>query len=378
MIGFSLTSEQTELVMYVRDLVDRHIIPHALEMDKKGDDNFDWQFIELLAIHNLVVPNIPKEYGGRGLGFLSLALIIEEIARGCAGLAACMVGEIHAALPIISGGTEKQKENFLPLLVSEQPRLASFALTEPKGGSDVKELTTIIGNKNGAMFIKGTKDYIVNGAVASFITACASSEKDKSRSAFQFVLVPGDQVTISKIRNKMGIKYCNTAQLVFDSCRISEDNLIATDGSGYLLLNQVLDCGRALVAAIQVGIASAAYEQVLDFAKLRTQFERPIFYHQGVSFPLVEMATLIDAARLMVWRACWAIDQGEDFTKASSMARYYASRVAQKVTSEAINITGAIGYTTDNMLNVYLRDSKVGSIVGGTDNVQKMIISSLL
>jgi len=378
LIGFSLTPGQTELAAEVKDIADRHIIPRALEMDRRGDDSFDWSLVELLAAHNLLAPHIPAEYGGRGLGFLDLALIIEEISRGCAGLAACMAGELHATIPIIFGGSKKQKKRFLPPLVNKQPALAAFALTEPKGGSDVKQLTTSVSNQSNETFVNGTKDYIVNGAVSSFVNACASSETDRSRSSFRFVLVPGEQVKVARIRNKMGIKYCNTAQLHFDNCRVPKENLIGTDGSGYLLLSQTLDCGRALIGAIEVGIARAAYEMVLDFAQHRTQFGRPIFYHQGVSFPLVEMATLIDAARLMVWRACWAIDQGEDFSKASSMARYYASKVAQQVTSEAINITGAAGYTSDNLLNVYFRDSKVGSIVGGTDNVQKMVISSML
>lgn len=378
MIGFSLTPDQANLAVLAKDLVDRCIVPRALEMDQRGDDTFDWTLVELLAENNLLAPHIPQEYGGRGLGFLDLALLIEEIGRGCAGLGACMVGEIHATIPIIFGGTKKQKKRFLPPLVGKQPALAAFALTEPKGGSDVKQLTTSVSNQAGEIYVNGTKDYIVNGSVSSFITTCASSETDKSRSSFRFVMVPGDQVKVARTRNKMGIKYCNTSQLAFDNCRVPKDNVIGGDGSGYLLLSQTLDCGRALIGAIQVGIARAAYEMVLDFAQHRTQFERPIFYHQGVSFPLVEMATLIDAARLMVWRACWAIDQGEDFTKASSMARYYASKVAQQITSEAINITGALGYTSDNLLNVYFRDSKVGSIVGGTDNVQKMVISSML
>jgi len=305
LIGFSLTPTQLELAAEVKDMTDQYITPRALEMDKRGDDSFDWSLADLLASHNLLAPHIPEEYGGRGLGFLDLALIIEEIGRGCAGLAACMVGEIHATIPIISGGTKKQKKRFLPALTATKPTLASFALTEPKGGSDVKQLTTSVSNQSGEIFVNGTKDYIVNGAVSSFINACASTETDRSRSSFRFVLVPGEQVKVARLRNKMGIKYCNTAQLHFDNCRVPKENLIGTDGSGYLLLSQTLDCGRALIGAIQIGIARAAYEMVLDFSQHRTQFERPIFYHQGVSFPLVEMVTMIDAARLMVWRACY-------------------------------------------------------------------------
>lgn len=377
MAEFLLNAEQADLAASIREMVEQYIMPHALDMDIRGDDSFDWSFVKLLSEHNLLAPNIPVELGGRGLDFLSTAVLIEEIARGCAGLAACIVGEMHATIPIILGGNKKQKEKFLPALITE-PVLAAFGLTEPKGGSDVKKLSTTIEYKKGKVVINGIKDYIVNGAVASLVTVCASTNIDHSRSSYRFVIVPRDQLQVSMIRNKMGIKYCNTAQLVFDSSVVPETNVIGAQGGGYLLLNQTLESGRTLIAAIQVGVAKAAYELVLEFAQKHRQFEHAIFSNQGISFPLVEMATIIDAARFMVWRACWLIDQGEDFTKASSMARLYASSVSQKVTSMAIDIMGAMGYTTDSLLNVYYRDAKVGSIVGGTDNVQRMIIASLL
>ncbi len=378
MIGFSLSPEQMDLIMMTREMVEEKVIPFALQMDACGHEGFDWSYMQLLAADKLLAPNIPKEFGGRELDFLTIALLIEEIARGCAGMAACIVGGIHATIPLIIGGDRNLQNKLLPRLVDKQAALAAFALTEPYGGSDVSKLNTTYRYQDGVLVVNGVKNYTINGMVADFITVCTSAESDHGRSSFRFVVVPRDQVKRAQAKKMMGIKYSNIAELTFQNSRTEVENIIGNDGSGYLLLSQTLDTGRALIAAIQVGIARAAYEMVLDFAQNHEQFGRPIFSNQGVAFPLVEMATMIDAARFMVWRACWLIDNNEDFSKASSMAKICASQVAHKVTSEAVSLMGARGYADDSLVNVYFRDAKAGSIVGGTDNVQRMIVASLL
>lgn len=376
MIGFQMNKEQNRQVSLVRQLAQDKIAPLALEMDQAQGD-FNWHFINLLAEENLIAPIIPIEYGGRGLGYLTLAMLIEEIAAACAGLAAAMVGTMHGILPIIIGGAEQQKETFLPLLTNKKAALASFALTEPQGGSDIESLqTSALYNKEGVI-LNGVKDYVINGAVASFITLCAKSNPAAQR-AFQLFIIPADKIKAQLTRNTMGIKYANTAQITIDNVQLDKLYAIGKRDSGYLLLSQTLDIGRALIAAIEVGIARAAFQLVLNYARERRQFGRPIFTNQGISFPLAAMATSIEAARLMVWRACDLIDKEEDFTQASSMAKVYASEVAQLVTAGAIDIIGAAAYDTGHIANVYFRDAKVCSIVGGTSNVQKMIISSLL
>lgn len=377
MIGFSMTEEQIELVELVRSLLREEIYPTVLKTDQKNDEIFDWSYIRVLARHNLIAPLIPKEYGGRGLDFVTTSLIIEEIAAVCAGLAACMVGTLHGLLPIILAGSEDQKRRFLPLFVGREASLASFALTEPKGGSDIERLETTAQLRDGCYYIQGIKDYVINGAVSNFVTVCANGGKNR-RAACQFFVVPREQVKVNKNRKTLGIRYANTAQLHFQNACVSNNNLVGDIDGAYLLLNHTLDLGRPLIGAIEVGIARAAYELVLAYAQEREQFGRPIFSNQGVSFPLVRMATSIDAARLMVWRACSLIDQEGDYTKASSMAKLFASEAGQSVTARAIDIMGAFGYTEESLLNVYFRDAKVCSIVGGTDNVQQMIIASLL
>lgn len=378
MIGFQMSKDQTELIAMVKELVEKKIAPQAIEMDARGDDTFDWRLAEILAQHNLIAPVIPRAYGGRGLDFQTFAMVIEEIAAGSAGLAACMVGVMHAITPIILAGSESQKERLLPPLTLPVPALAAFALTEPKGGSDIERLSTIAQLKGEDYILNGSKDYIVNGSVARFITVCATTNPRSGRAGLRFFVVPGEEIKNKITRNKLGIKYTNTAQLMFDGNSVPSDNVIGNEGSGYPLLTQTLDYGRALVGAIEVGIARAAFQIALEYARERHQFGRPIFSNQGISFPLTEMATRIDAARLMVWRACCLMDQEDDYTKESSMAKLFASEVAQIVTSKAIDVMGAAGYTATNLLGIYFRDAKVGSIVEGTNNIQKMTIASLL
>lgn len=378
MIAFQMSEEQIKLVSLVREVLKSEVRPLILEIDQRERKDFDWRPVESLAKINMVAPNIPRKYGGRGLNYLTTALIIEEVASVCAGLAACMVGTIHALLPILIGGSEEQKQRFLTPLVSGKPTLASFALTEPKGGSDIQRLDTVYRSSGQDYVLNGVKDYVINGAVADFITVCANDDQESRRGSYQFLVVPQEQVKTTINRKTLGIRYSNTARLVFENSPVKRGEVLGGGDTGYLLLSQTLDIGRALIGAIEVGIARAAYELVLSYAHTREQFGRPIFSNQGVSFPLVEMATAIDAARLMVWRACYLIDQEGDYTKASSMARLYASKVGQIATAQAIDIMGAAGYSDDSLLSIYFRDAKVCSIVGGTDNVQKMIIASLL
>ena len=376
MISFKMSEEQRGYIHSVRQLAQQEIAPLALQMDEDSE-NFNWHYINILARENLIAPIIPVEFGGRGLDYLTIAMIVEEIAAACAGLAAAAVGTMHAVLPLLIGGTAEQKQEFLPGLTSQKPALASFALTEPQGGSDIESNHTIATYMGDRIILNGLKDYVINGAVAQFVTVCAKSNTTGKR-AFQFFIVPANKIKVNMIRNTMGIRYVNTAQLAMENVALENRYALGQRDSGYLLLTHTLDIGRTLIAAIEVVIARAAFQLVLDYSREREQFGRPIFSNQGISFPLASMATSIEAARLMVWRACDLIDKEEDFTQASSMAKMYASEVAQNVTTGAIDIIGAAAYDTGHIANVYFRDAKVCGIVGGTNNIQKMIISSLL
>ena len=382
MISFDLTREQRRIVEKTRDLVREEILPRSLEIDAQGDERFDWSFAALLAKHNLLCPTIPKEYGGLGLNHLTTALLIEEIALGCAGVATVLNANIHAASPIVLAGTREQKEAFLPLLTTSEPVLAAFALTEPEAGSDVGAISSLAESDGDEYVITGSKDYVLNASVASFFTVFACVTPIRNRASLRAFIIPASAPGLSPgtVKNKIGIRYANTSEVFLDQVRVSVDNMVGGNrsGSGYLLLTQTLDRGRALVGAVAVGIAQAAYNLALNHARTRIQFGKPIMKNQAVSFALAEMATKIELARLMTWKACWLIDRDHDHTAASSMAKWYGSDVALEVTSKAVEILGAGGYMASTFADKYFRDARVLATVEGTNNIQKAIIASLL
>lgn len=382
MISLDLTKEQKRFLEKTRELVREEITPKSLEIDAKGDDVFDWSIARLLASHNLLCPTVPKEYGGLGLNHLTTALLIEEISAGCAGVATVLNANIHAASPIILAGTKQQKESFLPLLTSPTPVLAAFALTESEAGSDVASISSQAKADGEEYIITGSKDYVLNASEASFFSAFVSIPPLRKRASLRAFLIPSSTPGLvrGRVRNKVGIRYSNTSEVIMDQVRISADNMVGGNraGSGYLLLTQTLDRGRALVGAVAVGIARAAYDLALNHARARIQFGKPIIKNQSIAFSLAEMATKIELARLITWKACWLIDQDQDHTTASSMAKLFASEVALEVTSHAVEILGANGYMAYSFADKYTRDARALATVEGTNNIQKAIIASLL
>jgi len=316
------------------------------------------------------------------LSHLTTAMIMEEIASGCAGLAAVVDANMHAASPIILAGTKEQKEKFLPLLTAKKAALAAFALTEPQAGSDVESITTLAVLKGDRYVINGVKDYILNAGCASFYSVFAATNSGKKRASLRAFIIPEGSLglVIGEIRNKVGIRYAHTCQILLQNVEVPETNVIGKDkaGSGYLLLTQTFDRGRALVGATAVGIARAAFEMALEHARERKQFGKSILANQGISFPLAEMAAKIELARLITWKACWLIDQDQDYTAASSMAKLVASQTAQEATVTAADILGGKGYLAHSWADKLVRDARVLSTIEGTNNIQKAIIASLL
>ncbi|MCL6611092.1 MAG: acyl-CoA dehydrogenase family protein [Peptococcaceae bacterium] len=388
MPDFSLTRDQESLLEELRELVGRKIAPASLELDRAGDDRFDFSLAGFLAGLNLLTPTVPREYGGRGLDYFTTALVLEEVSAGCAGLAAVVTANIHAASPIILGGTDHQKEAFLPRLTRPDPNLAAFALTESSSGSDIGAMQSFASpvrkdgraNSTGQWVINGSKDYVINGGVAEFIVLFAATDpKNKKGGMMAFVVPSGTPgMSVESVRNKMGIRYANTVRLVFDDLKLDGNYVIGRPGSAYLLLMQTFDRGRSLAGAIGVGIARAAYECALKYSKERVQFGRPVYSNQGVSFTLAELATKIEAARMLVWKACWLIDRDLDYTMASSMAKIAGSKVAVEAASAAMEICGGGGYLVGHPVEKYLRDARVLPIIEGTDHIQKAVIASLL
>lgn len=382
MVSMELTREQKRWVQRVKLIVEQDINPHALELDQKSDDQFDWSLVNILAYHNLICPTIPQEYGGLGLNHLTAALILEEIAAGCAGAAAVVAANTHACSPIILAGSKQQKELFLPLLASTKPVLASFALTEPQAGSDVEAISTLAHVEGAEYVLNGRKDFVLNASTATFLSVFAATNSGNKRTSLRAFIIPSSSpgLIIGENRQKIGIRYANTSEVILDKVRVPENHVIGGDraGSGYLLLTQTFDRGRALVGAIAVGVARAAFELALEFAKERVQFGKPIIRHQAIAFSLAEMATKIEMARLITWKACWLIDQDQDYTTASSMAKLVTSQVAQEVTGMAADILGGRGYLANTRIDMLVRDARVLNTIEGTNNIQKAIIASLL
>ncbi|WP_027365312.1 acyl-CoA dehydrogenase family protein [Desulfotruncus alcoholivorax] len=380
MADFNLSPEQEQLLEEFRDIALHKIAPMAAELDEAGDGRFDFGPVRVLAEHNFLTPTIPCEYGGRGLDYFTTSLLLEELAAACAGVATVVTANIHAASPIVLAGTGQQKKTYLPLLASRKAHLAALALTEPEAGSDIASISTLAVKNNGFWNISGTKEFVINGGVASFTTLFATTGPDKKRSGMiAFVLpagIPG--LKEGAVRHKLGIRYVRTTQLVLDRVHVPDEMVIGSQGSAYLLLMQTFDRGRALAGAVGVGLARAAYEFALEFSKKRHQFGRPVFDQQAVAFNLADLLVKIEAARLLVWKACWLIDNDLDYTMLSSMAKLAGSSVAQEAAAAAMDICGGRGYLKGCPVEKYLRDARVMSLIEGTNNIQKAVIASQL
>lgn len=380
-MDFSLSSEQRSLVNQVRELCQQEIHPHFISRFERGME-FDWWPVRKLGELNLICPTIPTEYGGLGLDLFSTCLIIEEIAACWPGLSAVIDSNLHAIQPLLLAGNHKQKEKYLPLLTGVDGGLAAFALTEPSGGSDLNVMHTHVHKCDDGFVVNGNKDYVLNAPQANFISLFAMTDQKNKKSSLRCFMIPKGLtgVEVKNHREFAALDYCQLAEIMFDNARLDNDAIIKEGElySGYLLLTQTFDIGRVLVGASSVGIARAAYEIAREYADNRVQFGQPIKRHQAVAHDLVDMAAKINMARLMVWQACWLIDQGGDYTIASAMAKYTASEIAQEVTLKASNILAARAYEKGSFVEQLSRDARVLSTIEGTNHVQKNIIASLL
>ncbi|MBF7084089.1 acyl-CoA dehydrogenase family protein [Desulfallas sp. Bu1-1] len=379
MANFSLSPAQEQLIEEIRQVAAERIAPVVRELDE-GDDHFDFRPAQALAEHNLLTPTIPRAYGGRGLDYFSTALLLEELGATCAGVATVVTTNIHAAGPVILAGTEHQKKTFLPLLASPEPHLAAFALTEPEAGSDIGAMSALAACEGGVWKINGVKDFVINGGIAHFTTVFATTDPQNKRAGMMAFLLPSGVpgLKVGAVRNKMGIRYARTVQLIMKDTLVQDELVIGRKGGAYLLLMQTFDRGRALAGAVGVGIARAAFEFALRYSKERRQFGRPIFSQQAISFTLAELQTKIESARLLVWKACWLIDNDLDYTMASSMAKIAGSQVAQEATAAAMDILGGRGYLKGCPVEKLLRDARVMSLIEGTNHIQKAVIASQL
>lgn len=379
MVNFSFTAEQNEMINEIRILAPI-LEEKSLELDASGDNDFDFVLVNLLAERNLLAPMISRKYNGKGFNYFTMALYMEEVGAICTGLASVIAAITHAASVIMIGGSKEQKEHFLPPLVKKKPKLAALALSEQAAGSDIVSMSTHATMKENQFILNGTKDYVINGSVADYVIVFATFDSSRGRSTMTSFIVPSNSegLEIGCIRRKMGIRYAHTCELLLKNVALPAENMIGEPGSGYLLMMQTFDRGRALAGAASVGLARSAFEKALAFAKKREQFGKPIINNQAVGFEFAKMAAKIEAARLLVWKACWLIDNDEDYTMSSSIAKMAGSYVAQYTVARASDILGGRGYLEGHPLEKLYRDARILSTIEGTNHIQQAIVASLL
>ncbi|MGH3083229.1 MAG: acyl-CoA dehydrogenase family protein [Gaiellaceae bacterium] len=373
-VSFALTSEQRELRQLSREFAEKEIRPKAAEYDEQSTHPAD--IIAKAHEVGLMNPHIAEEYGGLGLPGFDGMLIGEELSWGCSGIAVSIVANTLGAAPVMIAGTEEQKRQWLPPLI-EEPILCSFGLSEPNAGSDVSGIQTTAVRDADEYVINGSKMFITNAGHADWLVVFASTDKSQGHRGLSAFIVPTnlDGVTVEKHLDKMGQRATDTSALAFQDVRVPIENRLGEEGEGFKIAMKTLDFTRPGTAAGAVGVAQAAYDYAVEYAKTRVQFGQPIAMNQGVSFLVADMATEIEAARLLVWQAAWLADQGKRATLQSSFAKRFSADTAMKVTTDAVQIFGGYGYIKEYPVEKLMRDAKLFQIYEGTSQIQRLVIA---
>lgn len=369
-----LSAEQESLREIASRFAAEKIRPVAGQLDEKAE--FPREIIKEGHSLGLINLTLPAEYGGSGLGLFDACLVIEEIAWGCSGFGTSMVANDLALTPIKIGGTEAQKKAFIEPIASSGA-FASFCLTEPGAGSDAAGLQTTVEDGGDCWIINGAKQWITNAGYASQFTVFASHDRSKRHKGICCVVVPRSApgVSVGHHENKMGQRCSDTCVVTFDKVRVPKENMVGGLGDGFKIAMQTLDASRPMTAAIAVGIGRAAYEHALAYSKERKQFGAAISSFQGIQFMLADMATGVDAARLLTWRSAWLLDQGRSASIESSMAKRFSADTAMQVATDAVQIFGGYGYTKDYPVEKLMRDAKLLQIYEGTSQIQRVVIA---
>ena len=375
-MDFELDDIQKMVRDTARKFAKEEVAPLAADMDKAG--KFRMELVGKMAELGFLGVAFPEEYGGGGMDYQCYAIIIEELSAVCASTG--VVVSAHSSLccdPIYKNGTEEQKKKYLVPLASGKLR-GCLGLTEPQAGTDAGNQKTTAVLDGNEWVLNGSKIFITNGGPAGVCVAIAATDKAAAHKGLSAFIVPADAkgYKVAKEEHKLGIRASSTAELVFDECRIPKENLLGTPGEGFKIALQTLDGGRIGIAAQALGIARGAMEHAVAYAKERVQFGQSISSFQAIQWKLADMATEIDAARLLVMRAAWMKDQGlKNFGKESAMAKLFASDVAMKATREAIQVFGGYGYVDEYPVERFYRDAKITEIYEGTSEVQRIVIA---
>jgi acyl-CoA dehydrogenase len=374
MIEFQLTEDQLALQEMAREFAEKEMRPDAAAYDQGHE--FPEPVMRKAFEVGFLTCTVPAEYGGGGLKDLETVLISEELAWGCAGMYTTMMANSLAFTPLLLFGTGEQKKRFFAPFVKDMA-FASYCLTEREAGSDTSAIKTTARKDGDHYVINGSKCFITNGGVASLYVVFANSAPEKGPRGLSVFLVPRATpgVTVGKVEDKFGHRASNTTELFFEDVRVPAENLIGREGLGFIIAMRTFDKTRAAVGAAGVGIARAALEHAIAYSKTRVQFGKPIATFQATAFKIAQMAMEIEAARLVVWRAAWLMDQGKPNGKESAMAKCLGSDVAMKNAMEALQIFGGYGYMKDYPVEKLVRDAKLLQIYEGTNEIQRLIIS---
>jgi acyl-CoA dehydrogenase len=373
MVDFTLTAEQDSIRDMAHDFAEKEIRPLAWEYDR--DATWPQEIIQKAWDVGLMNSHVPPEYGGAGASYLDGCLIGEELAWGCAAIATTLGANGLAAAPVILGGSEEIKREYFGTLV-EEPRLASFCLTEPDAGSDVSAMRTAAVKHGDKYVINGSKCFITNGGYADWYTVYAKTDKDAGHRGISAFLVPRDEtVTVDKHEDKMGLRASNTATVSFNETEVPVANLLGDENHGFKLAMMTLDRTRPGVASMATGIARAAFEFASGYAKERVQFGVPIAMHQAIQFMIADMATKIEAARLLVWKSAVLLDEGKRNTLVSSHAKRFAADSAMEIALDAVQVYGGYGFIKDYPVEKLMRDAKIMQLYEGTSQIQRLVIA---
>ncbi len=377
-MNFDLSPEQKMIRDTARDLAAREITPHAAEIDRSHE--FPRKLFARLGEMGLLGIMIPEKFGGAGMDVLSYALALEEIARACASTAVAMsVQSSLVAAPILKEGTDAQRAQWLPDLAAGK-KIGCFALSEPEAGSDAKAQKTRATRDGARWVLNGTKNFITNGPVADLAIVIANTDPAKGSRGITAFLVPTATPGLSfgPPDDKLGIRGAPSAQLFLTDCAVGDDARLGPEGDGFKIAMRALDGGRIGIAAQALGIARAAFEDAVRYARERKTFGQPIAEHQAIQFKLADMRTEIDAARMLLWRAAVKKDAGAPYSTDAAMAKLFSSEVANRAAKEAVQIFGGYGYLRDFPAERHFRDAKITEIYEGTSEIQRLVIASAL
>ena len=375
-MDYFLTEEQKELKELARRIAVEKMLPVREHYDE--EQIFPWDVVEVMAKSDLFAVMVPEEYGGLSGKVTDLLVVTEELCKIDAGTSLAFGATGLGIYPILLSASEEQKKKYLPA-IAEGKKLAAFALTEANAGSDAGNIQTTAVKDGDFYVLNGTKQWITNGGEAEIYTVFAMTDKSKgARGCSCFIVEKGTPgFSFGKKENKMGIRASATRELIFEDCRVPAENLISREGMGFMIAMKTFDKSRPMVAAQAIGIAMGALDVAAKYIKERHQFGKPVASFQGVQFMLADMATEIEAARALIYHTARMIDDGcKNYAKESAMCKYYASDIAMKVTTDAVQLLGGYGYMKEYPVEKMMRDAKIMQIYEGTNQIQRGIVAS--